>query len=164
MLMIIPSLVFIVGIVIIHLHKQLSFNTTLLFQVAATISSWFFISKVMRKYRPSGDPYLLPLSIFLTSIGLVMIYRLKSILFFQQIKWEFIGVFIFFITAIGSKKINRLVNYKYLIGILGVSLLVASIIFGTDIGGNRSWIILGQIRLQPSEFAKLFIIVFLPLI
>lgn len=159
--MIITSLFFIMGMVIIHLHKKLSFDVNVFFQVAATILSWFIVSEMIRKYRPNGDPYLLPLSIFLTSIGLVMIYRLKSILFLPQLKWEFIGLTVFFFTAVGLKKINRFVSYKYLIGFFGVGLLVASIIFGTDIGGSRSWIILGSIRFQPSEFAKLFIIVFL---
>ncbi len=33
-------------------------------------------------------------------------------------------------------------------------LLVAVLFFGREVGGNRSWLVLGPFRLQPSEFAK----------
>jgi len=33
-------------------------------------------------------------------------------------------------------------------------LLVAVLFFGREIGGNRSWLVLGPLRLQPSELAK----------
>ena len=33
-------------------------------------------------------------------------------------------------------------------------LLVAVILFGKDVGGNRNWLQLGSVRIQPSEFAK----------
>lgn len=33
-------------------------------------------------------------------------------------------------------------------------LLVAVLLFGTEIGGNRSWLVIGPARIQPSELAK----------
>ncbi len=33
-------------------------------------------------------------------------------------------------------------------------LLVAVLLFGKEVGGNRSWLVLGPVRLQPSELAK----------
>ncbi|QJW47140.1 FtsW/RodA/SpoVE family cell cycle protein [bacterium BFN5] len=52
-------------------------------------------------------------------------------------------------------------EYKYICGIFGVLLLLSAILFGVDIGGNKNWVIIGPVRFQPSEFAKLFIVVFL---
>ncbi len=35
-----------------------------------------------------------------------------------------------------------------------ILLLVAVLLFGTEVGGNRSWLVIGPLRAQPSEFAK----------
>jgi rod shape determining protein RodA len=35
-----------------------------------------------------------------------------------------------------------------------ILLLVAVLLVGTEVGGNRSWLVLGPLRAQPSEFAK----------
>lgn len=35
-----------------------------------------------------------------------------------------------------------------------ILLLVAVLLFGTEVGGNRSWLVIGPFRAQPSEFAK----------
>jgi cell division protein FtsW len=42
-------------------------------------------------------------------------------------------------------------------------LLVLVLIFGTEVGGQRNWLVLyGPIRMQPSEFAKLALILWVP--
>jgi rod shape determining protein RodA len=38
--------------------------------------------------------------------------------------------------------------------VLVIGLLVAVLFFGREVGGNRSWLVLGPLRLQPSELAK----------
>jgi rod shape determining protein RodA len=44
--------------------------------------------------------------------------------------------------------------FSYLIYILIILLLVATIFLAPDIKGSRSWLVLGPVRLQPAEFAK----------
>jgi cell division protein FtsW len=44
-----------------------------------------------------------------------------------------------------------------------LALLVLVLIFGTEVGGQRNWLVLyGPIRMQPSEFAKLALILWVP--
>lgn len=45
-------------------------------------------------------------------------------------------------------------DFAYLIYGFCIFLLVAVLIFGTEIKGNKSWLILGPLSLQPAEFAK----------
>ena len=48
--------------------------------------------------------------------------------------------------------------FPYFIYVAVILLLVATIFLAPDIKGSRSWLVLGPIRLQPAEFAKIFVI------
>ncbi|MBP2635643.1 MAG: rodA [Firmicutes bacterium] len=122
---------------------------------------WIFTSMIIRRRFFCADPVLLPLAVFLASIGLTLILRLRPDLFIQQAIWLAAGLLAFIVTAISFRQAEDIAKYKYLCGIIGIILLLITITFGVDIGGNKNWIVLGPIRVQPSEFAKLLIIVFL---
>ena len=40
-------------------------------------------------------------------------------------------------------------------------MLCLSLLFGTEIGGSKNWLILGPIQVQPSEFGKILLVLFL---
>lgn len=67
----------------------------------------------------------------------------------------------FLIIVTVSDRLLELLDYPYVLGFGALIIICSVLIFGTDIGGNRNWIILGPIQVQPSEFAKLLIIAFL---
>jgi cell division protein FtsW (lipid II flippase) len=54
-----------------------------------------------------------------------------------------------------------LLDYKYIFMVLSIVFLVFTIVFGVEAGGARSWLSLGSFRFQPSEFVKVFMVVFL---
>jgi cell division protein FtsW (lipid II flippase) len=116
---------------------------------------------VIRKMNPAGDPFLFPCSFVLAVIGLIMIYRLKPALFELQALWTSLGLVIFTVSTYYFRKLEKLADYKYVFGVIGIGLLLAAVLFGVDIGGHKSWIVLGPIRFQPSEFAKIFVVLFL---
>ena len=55
----------------------------------------------------------------------------------------------------------KLDRYRYLIGAVGLALLVVTIVLGTTVNGSKLWIHAFGFSIQPSEFAKLAIVVFL---
>jgi cell division protein FtsW (lipid II flippase) len=55
----------------------------------------------------------------------------------------------------------KLDRYRYLIGAVGLALLVVTIVIGTTVNGARLWIHAFGFSIQPSEFAKLAIVIFL---
>ncbi|MDF2568926.1 MAG: rodA [Sporomusa sp.] len=118
-------------------------------------------SLVIRRSSTNSDPLLLPLAVLLASIGLTIILRLRPDLFFSQSMWMIVGLIAFNATVVVFRQAEIIAKYKYLCGITGIVLLLITIAFGVDIGGNKNWVILGPLRFQPSEFAKLFIIIFL---
>ena len=52
-------------------------------------------------------------------------------------------------------------RYKYTFGIIGIILLMLPIFIGTTISGSKLWIRIAGFTIQPGEFAKVFIVLFL---
>ncbi|WP_378952151.1 FtsW/RodA/SpoVE family cell cycle protein [Pelosinus sp. sgz500959] len=122
---------------------------------------FMLVNAVLYKAGHGGDPIFLPLAALLTGIGLTMILRLKPDLFLLQAMWVGIGLLIFLASTFISRRLEEVAKFKYVCGFIGVGLLLIAILFGVDIGGHKSWVIIGPIRFQPSEFAKMFIVLFL---
>lgn len=155
----IVSSLFINGFIIMSLANTV--NRTVWMIMSAIVVCWFAVHFTIRRIISHGDPLLFPLASYFCAIGLIMIYRLKPEAFFLQSLWVFFGLLVFLLSALLFHKVRDLDQYQYIYGIIGVGLLLATILFGVDIGGNKNWIVLGKIRFQPSEFAKIFIILFL---
>jgi cell division protein FtsW (lipid II flippase) len=160
-LLFLASVILIIGLVVIDLARTGFLQYKVLGVWACIISLSFVVHLVLWQGRHGGDQLIFPCAMLLAAVGLIMIYRLKPDLFLMQAIWLVIGLIVFLLAAFGSRKIDQLAQYKYLLGIIGIVLLLSAIIFGVDIGGNKNWIIVGPVRFQPSEFAKLFIILFL---
>ena len=63
---------------------------------------------------------------------------------------------IFFIMMIDVENLSSFAKFLYPLGIV---LLAATLVLGTERLGNKNWIILGPISIQPSEFVKLIFII-----
>ena len=107
------------------------------------------------------DVYILPLILMLVSIGLVEIARLKPALLLRQMQWLCIAMLVMFVVIRLWPRIRRLLAYPYLLGLGCVLLLGLPLLFGTEIGGSKNWLVLGPVSLQPSEFGKIILLFFL---
>jgi cell division protein FtsW (lipid II flippase) len=120
---------------------------------------------VVRAVLPHADPYLLPLAAALASVGLVMLYRIDPTLARQQAQWFVVGLILFAatITAFRDGRYAVLERYRYTIALAGiVGLLIPRLPgIGQQVNGAYLNIKLGPIAFQPSEFAKIAIVVFL---
>jgi cell division protein FtsW (lipid II flippase) len=116
---------------------------------------------VLRLRLPEADPYLLPIAALLTAIGLAEIYRIAPALALLQGRWLVVGAVIFVLTVLLIKDPLRLDRYRYLIGLFGLLLLVLTIVAGTEVNGARLWLRFSGFSIQPAEFAKICIVIFL---
>ncbi len=118
---------------------------------------------VVRRLAPNAEPSLLPLVGFLNGIGYVMIARLDEDLAARQSVWTLIGLAAFTITLAAVRDIGRLAQYRYLLGIAGVILLLLPLLplIGLEVRGARIWVSLGAFTIQPGEFAKVVLTMFL---
>ena len=125
------------------------------------VACWIATLLIATRLYPKGDRTLLCLSWFLCAVGLIFVYRLKPELFIMQALWVVTGGIAFLAAALVSAKIDRLFRYKYLIALCGIILLAIALVFGVEIGGSRNWVIIGPIRFEPFEFARLLMVIFL---
>jgi cell division protein FtsW (lipid II flippase) len=119
---------------------------------------------VTRLTVPSADSYILPLGGLLTAIGVTEIYRIDSQDALRQSLWIVIGLGAFAATLfLFRHDYRRLESYKYVCGIGAVGLLMLPALpgIGERVNGARLWIHVGGLQIQPGEFAKLLLIVFL---
>ena len=118
---------------------------------------------VMRRFARNGDAVLLPLAAILNSLGLAAVYRLSPERYgAAQLTWTIIGVLCFVGTLFLLRDITLLSRYKYIIGFVGVGLLLLPLVpgIGTEINGARLWVQLGSYRFQPGEFSKILLVIF----
>ncbi len=120
--------------------------------------------------RPLTTYYLLfGSSLLLLTIGLIMVLSASSVYSFKvndgnsfavverQLLWVLIGVPAAFVSSrVPHHWIRRLAYPAFSISLV---LLIATARFGVEINGNTNWLALGPLVIQPSEIAKLSLIV-----
>lgn len=116
---------------------------------------------LVRFVLPQADAFLLPITALLAAVGLAEIFRIRPALALLQGQWLLVGAGLFVITVLLVRDYMRLDRYRYIMGALGLALLVITIALGTTINGAKLWIHAFGFSIQPSEFAKLAIVIFL---
>ena len=92
---------------------------------------------------------------FLTSIGFVALTGVLPSSTWMQLLGVVAGLVVYNLVIWFMGSIDRGVKYKVWIGVGGVLLLAANLVFGSIIYGAQNWIKIGPITFQPSEFVKI---------
>lgn len=128
----------------------------LIISVAVGLSS-------LLSYKMKGESLLFLFMGVLTSLGLIYLYRIEPSFGTRQSYWVLTGLLLFWLTRIFLRNYNykRLIEYKYVFLVLGFFFLGLTIFWGTQAGVARSWLSFGSFHFQPSEFVKIFMVIFL---
>lgn len=126
-----------------------------------------FLYFVVRLWLPHSDALLLPLVTMLTGVGLVMIYRLTynvegvEGLATTQAVWILVGAGAMLLTILLFRNYRRLFNYKYLFAFAAFALIGLTFTpLGYEVNGARLWVEIGPVNFQPSEFARIALVIF----
>ena len=155
-----PLGILLLGTGVLLLAHRLTADLLLLPWLAAVIVGAFFTQFILGR-RDGTDLTLFPAAMLLVSLGLIMIGRLKPALFLTQMRWLLLGLIVYLVLVFLGERFLRLLSYPYLLGVFCLLLLCSALFFGTEIGGSRNWIVFGPFAVQPSEFGKIVIIMFL---
>lgn len=115
----------------------------------------------VRILAPGADPAILPIVFVLSGIGITFVTRLAPALAISQLIILFVSVALMVGTLALVKNLDVVMRYKYTFGIIGIILLMLPIFIGTTISGSKLWIRIAGFTIQPGEFAKVFIVLFL---
>ncbi|BEU87364.1 FtsW/RodA/SpoVE family cell cycle protein [Selenomonas sp. TAMA-11512] len=107
------------------------------------------------------DFRILPTAFFLSMLGVLAIGRLKADVFTAQIHWLIVGLLICSGIVLLRRRLLEFIHYPYVLGLACLLVLSLSMLFGTEIGGSRNWIVFSSFAVQPSEFGKILLILFL---
>ncbi|MDK2809924.1 MAG: cell division protein FtsW [Petroclostridium sp.] len=123
----------------------------------------------MVKGRGSFDFGFFITVMILLSFGLIMVFSASSASAFydyndsyyvikRQLMWAVLGLFaMFFMAGFDYKRLSKLSVPIFVVSII---LLIAVLIVGKEINGAKRWLGFGGLTIQPSEVAKLAVIIF----
>lgn len=129
------------------------------------------LGEIMKKFLRNCDKPLLIITLIFSLFGLLMVFSSSSIIasfsekispyhyFYRQLM--FVGlsyIFGLFIVNYPINKYKKLLKIGYIFTLLSLVLLF---FLGKEVNGARSWYDLGIFNYQPSETAKVFIIIYL---
>ena len=105
---------------------------------------------------------LLIVAIILTAIGLIALFSATQETEYDEFKKQII----WFVASIVMMVIVMLINYETLVKLSPIFygifiILLIAVLFTTPVNGATSWFNIGAFSFQPSEFAKIAVILFL---
>ncbi len=168
LVLLIPALLLtILGFVLVHYQMLVQYEAGWgelgvgpLLYVAIFVVLFVIAHLGLRFLAPRADPYLLPLTALLSTVGMVFIFRLKSTLAFKQSLWFVAGIAAFLVVLALLRDMRVLCKLRFPVGILGLVTLLLTAFLGQEINGARLWVNIGPLGFQPGEFAKILLVVF----
>ena len=116
---------------------------------------------VIRKFYPDGDKFLLIFASILSIVGIAMIYRLEYDNGIKQVVWFIVGIIVYILTVVLLPDMDKLSSWKNFYLITTLVLMPLALIFGKEQFGATNWINIAGFSFQPSEFAKISLVLYL---
>ena len=170
-----------VALVIVQTAQEQKITADLAKYVAAYAVLFAGAHLVVRRLAPYADPLILPIVAVLNGLGLVMIHRLdlgsghtgetvnateSTHNADQQLLWAVLGLIAFTVILFFVRDHRTLSRYAYIMGVCSLALLAAPAMLSflpginTSVNGSKNWIVTPVFSIQPSEFAKILMIIF----
>jgi cell division protein FtsW (lipid II flippase) len=150
-----------IGFLSVYTARQNTISSASLTYAAVFLGVFGLAHIGVRAGLPHADPWLLPLAALLSALGLTEIYRLSPTLARDQSVWVVVGLLGFLGMIFLVRDHRRLEAYGYLLATTAVGLLLVTMVVGTTVNGAKLWLRFGGVQVQPGEFAKLLLVVFL---
>ncbi|MEO7125067.1 MAG: FtsW/RodA/SpoVE family cell cycle protein [Nakamurella sp.] len=173
-LLILAAIIVTSALVIVELNQHQTLRIELVYYGGGYLAVFAIAHMVVRALAPYADPLLLPLVALLNGLGLVMIYRLDLAAASRnadavpqaplQLLWTAVSLVLFLLTLLLVRDHTSLQQYPYTLALAGLIFLALPAVLPSslsEVNGAKIWIrIPGVLSVQPSEFAKITLIIF----
>lgn len=150
-----------IGAFALYLGADGSLDLRVVFFCAIAVAAYFLVSFYWYFTSYRGDCFLLPIVALLSTTGLIFLFRLDPAYGERQFIWLLISLGVLILTTRLLIDFRFLSDYKYVYAVAGVVALLLPVFFGIEQGGSKSWLDLSFFHLQPSEFVKILVVLFL---
>ena len=116
---------------------------------------------IVRRFYPDGDKFILIFASVLAVVGVAMLYRINPNTAIKQLIWIALGIIGYILIVVILPDLKSFAKYKNVYMIITLLLMPLALIFGTEQFGAKNWILIGPISFQPSEFAKIALVLYL---
>lgn len=116
---------------------------------------------IVRRFYPDGDKFILIFASVLAVVGVAMLYRINPNTAIKQLIWIALGIIGYILIVVILPDLKSFAKYKNVYMIITLVLMPLALIFGTEQFGAKNWILIGTISFQPSEFAKIALVLYL---
>lgn len=116
---------------------------------------------IVRRFYPDGDKFILIFASVLAVVGVAMLYRINPNTAIKQLIWIALGIIGYILIVVILPDLKSFAKYKNVYMIITLVLMPLALIFGTEQFGAKNWILIGPISFQPSEFAKIELVLYL---
>ncbi len=167
------------ALVILELNQGRGLTLHLAYYGGGYLLALTFAHLMIRRFAPYADPVLLPVAALLNGIGLVMIYRLDLAAQVNaaangtaappaqapaQLLWTGLALVLFLSVLVVIRDHTVLAKYSYTLLLFGLLFLALPGVLPAKysaVNGAQIWIKIPHLfSIQPSEFAKIALIVF----
>ena len=157
------------AIAVVDISQEQTVTIQVVYYAAAFFALYGAAHLAVRRWAPYSDPLMLPLVAVINGIGLVMLHRLDLAQVSggpftpKQIAYAAVGVALFVLVLAVVRDHRTLSKYGFTCGFVGLALLaLPGLLPGSisEANGAKLWIKVGGMGIQPSEFAKILLLVF----
>ena len=157
----------IIAVTLLNLNLALGMSMEFLQVIGGFIGVFTIAHLALCFFAPKADQIMLPVGALVNGLGLAMIYRLdiaeETSMASRQVMWTLIGITLMVIVLVVLRDHRTLTRYSYIMGLLGLILLVLPLVWpfgGSMVADAKIWISLGPFSLQPGEFSKILLLLF----
>ncbi|MGH4004874.1 MAG: FtsW/RodA/SpoVE family cell cycle protein, partial [Pseudonocardiaceae bacterium] len=166
------------ALLLVELNQQQEVSRSLLYYGAAYLALFGAAHIAVRMLAPYADPLILPCVALLNGLGLVLLHRLdladetaaRSVgdpvptgNVPYQIAWTALALGLFVAVLVLVRDHRMLARYGYTCGLVGLGLLALPGLLPSavsEVNGAKIWLRFGGLGIQPGEFAKILLMIF----